>query len=270
MYGEQEEQSAILSDLYTKSEQLYASNPTEFDSASLRLIHLSWSELREDDRIRLECVNIWHKSGLDCYLFRIRFYLNLSPDSDEALLKRSIIQAYTEKADSVVAQYDCKVYYDRLFYSLFTTDDPHETRLKAALRRIDSEALATDVDGVLTFVQIHALPGMRTGIPPYMKVIWTAVTNLSVIAGDGLSQWISDHKEKDCVSLKNACKKIGLTDTAKVLEKLHLLVYGKETPENTREEMIDALETALLSSFDDRMLMSSAEEYRATSSAKRR
>ena len=54
-----------------------------------------------------------------------------------------------------------------------------------------------------------------------MKTIYLAVTSLSVIEGDSLCGWLVENNLKSLRDIANALKKIGLVETASILQGLY-------------------------------------------------
>ena len=96
-----------------------------------------------------------------------------------------------------------------------------------------------------------------------MKTIYTAVTSLSIIEGDGLGEWLTYNKLRAVYSLAQALNRIGLRNTAEIVQELYDFLKDKPKDffDDSCSEQIELFEERLLDSFNDDELMAAAETY---------
>ncbi len=257
------EKSTLRNELYAEAEQLHSSDCVKFEESAWQLLSDDASELEADAvKSKLECAQIWHRNGFDVWMFRILYCLNISPAKCDEILKQKIKAAFSCKEADVLKRHDAQSGYERLFRQVLVSDAPEDQNLRLSLEKVLTPELAGDVPGVVAYV---AIKGRAKDTPSYMKTIYTAVTGLSVIEGDGLHGWITENKVRALKSLASALKKIGMMEQAEILKELYdyLTATDVEDPlSNTSViERIEGCEARLMNSFDDNELMSAAENY---------
>lgn len=255
-------------ELYKSAAQLYYSNPSLFNDASLKLLN-DYVPLLETEsyQTKMECAQMWHKNSFDVWIFRIRYYLNLSPESDSVLLQKKIKAAFSCKNANFINNHDARAGYDRLFYQIFQSDAPEDHNLRSALNNLLTVDIANDIDGVITYVMINKQVLKRKSIPSHLRTIYVAITNISVIQGDGLHGWLLENNLNILRSVYVALRKLGLLNTSQIMQELH--EYVKENPNsllidtenNIMIEQIEMFEKRLLDSLDKEDLVALAETY---------
>lgn len=264
------ERRIIRLELYKCAEALYKSNPLLFNSASLALLD-DYVPLLETDayQAKMECAQIWHKNSFDVWVFRIRFYLNLSPESDSVLLQRKIKNAFSCKNCSFINNHDARIGYDRLFYQIFQSDAPEDYNLHSSLSNLLTIDIANDIDGVITYVMINDQLPKRLKIPSYLKNIYIVVTNISVIQGDGLYGWLIENNITTLRNLSVALRKMDLLNTSQIVSELYEFVtknhssLSPKSENNDVIEQIELFESRILDSLKNEDISLFAEKYLA-------
>lgn len=269
VFASEEGRNALRLELYAAAKTLYDADPTLFDQATLTLLNDRVPPLESEDyQAKLQSAQIWHKNGFDTWVFRLRFYLNISVDADTDLLALKIKKAFSCQAGSFMERHDMRSDYERLFFQIFRTNALEDRCLRSALEKILSKDLVNDVDGVIAYVAAIEASNQKQSIPVYMKTIYMAVTNLSVIVGDGLRGWLVQNKLSTVNRFYNALKKIELFDVAAII--LEILDYITDVTEANKlefytdryvMEQIEAYEKRLQDSFRDDELQVAAENY---------
>lgn len=266
----EEERRIIRLELYKCAESLYKSNPSLFNSASLALLD-NYVPLLETDsyQAKMECAQIWHKNGFDVWVFRIRYYLNLSPESDSVLLQKKIKDAFSCKNSNFINNRDARTGYDRLFYQIFRSDAPEDYNLRSTLSNLLTIDIANDIDGVITYVMVNDQLPKRMNIPSYLKNIYIVVTNISVIQGDGLYGWLIENKITTLRNLYVALRKMGLLNISQIASELYEFVNKNQSSlrpkseDNNVIDQIELFERRLLDSLKNEDIISFAEKYLA-------
>lgn len=265
-YASYQDERTFKLALYQEAKNLYCSSPAEFDHCTLSLLEDHVPYLEEDaNQAKLESSGIWHKNGFDTFVFRIRFHLNLSPEMDTQRLKEKIKAAYTAPYTDFMQQLDIRNPYKWLFVSVLKSDDSNDSALRTALEQIlTPEVMATDVDGVISYVFLCKYLLKKSTVPAFMKTIYNATTHLAVIEGDGLHGWLTENKISTLKGLHTAVKKLGAKETATVL--CDLYDYMTDGDKNLQSDevikAIDEFETKLMAIHDADKLMELAEAYR--------
>ena len=269
VFASEEGRKALRLKLYSDAKVLYDSDPISFDQATLMLLNENVPLLERDDyQAKQQSAQIWHKNGFDIWVFRIRFYLNISIETDTDLLALKIKKAFSCYMGSFMERHDIRRDYDWLFFYILRSNAPEDDNLRSALEKILSKDLVNDVEGVISYVTAKHFSNQKQNVPTYMRTIYTAVTSLSVIEGDGLRGWLVQNKLSTVNSLYIALKKIELFNVADII--LEIFDYVKDVPETKRlnfftdryvMEQIEVYEHRLLHSFNDDELMAAAENY---------
>lgn len=270
VFSPEVEQRIIRLELYKCAEALYKSNPSLFNSASLELLD-DYVPLLETDsyQAKMECAQIWHKNSFDVWIFRIRYYLNLSPESDSVLLQKKIKEAFSYKNSNFINNYDERTGYDRLFYQIFQSDAPEDHNLRSTLSNLLTMDIANDIDGVITYVMVNDQLPKRKNIPYYLKDIYVVVTNISVIQGDGLYGWLIENKIPTLRNLYAALRKMGLLNTSQIVNELYEYVNKnhssliRKSEDNNVIDQIELFERRLLHSLKNEDITSFVEKYLA-------
>lgn len=179
-----------------------------------------------------------------------------------------INSAFSYRNGSLIEVHDIRIGYERLFGQIFQSDAPEDQNLRSALSRILTSDLVNDVDGVITYVTIKQYTKEKKNIPLYMKTVYTVITNLSVIQGDGLYEWLMENKISTLHSLYIALKKMEQEKASQVVKELY--DYIREFSNKTAftgtldqiiNERIEEFERRLMDSFDNGDFTMVAEAY---------
>lgn len=263
------EKRKIRLELYQNAERLFVLNPDLFNKETLELLDVNVPMLEtEACKIRMECAQIWHKNSFDVWIFRIRFYLNISVKSDFVLLRNRMKNAFSYKSKNFMDIHDTRVGYERLIYQVSKSEAPEDQNIKMAIRNMFTKELVCDVDGVLTYVMLKEEEKSKKDIPSYMKTIYTAVTNISVIEGDGLCGWLLENNIRTLRSVCVALKKIGLKDASNIMSELYEYINENfedktfdEVSDPIIQRQIEIFENRLMKCINGEMLVSFAEVY---------
>ncbi|MBR4034548.1 MAG: hypothetical protein IKJ04_07035 [Clostridia bacterium] len=260
--SENDRKSAI-SDLYSEAEKIYKSDPVSFSKATLMLLNGGSDIIQTDQyRAKMQAAQLWHKNSFDVLVFRIRFFLNINPESDQELLCQKIKAAFAYKSNDFMKTFDARHGYEMLFFEILNSEESREHNLRSALEEILTSDLVRDIDGVIAYVAVNK---DIKSIPEYMKTIYLAVNGLSLIEGNGLCGWLIENGISALNDLSRALKKIGLAESSEVLHDLYSQLKGKSNAFRQGNEQInDEIEYAekqLMSTYSSDTLIAAAEEY---------
>ena len=263
------EQPATRLELYKKAEKLYQSDPLSFSKESLKLLHDKVTLLETDQyESKMECAQIWHKNSFDIWVFRIRYYLNIEPETNTKLLEQKIKLAFSNKGQSFIEAHDARRAYERLFFQALQSNESEDQGLRSSLEKILSHELVRDVDGVVAYVSINNHGKSKKTIPSYMKTIYLAVTSLAVIEGNGLCGWLVENNLRSLRDIANALKKIGLVEAAAILQGLYDILKNNSSFVQQDEicdqhiiNQIENTEKQLFNSYTTEELMTAAQRF---------
>ena len=268
-YAEADEWERLKTELYQKSENLYLSDPESFHRMTLALLNEHVPILEETEyQIKMECAQIWHKNGFDAWIFRIRYYLNISPEEDSKLLEQKIKKAFSHNSSDVMKTNDMRKGYEGMFYQILSSDAPEDQTLRSTLEKLLTVDLAKDIDGVITYVTLKDYAKEGKKIPAYIKTIYTAVTNIAVIEGDGLRGWLIENRVNSVRSVSSALKKLGLNTSAEIMSELYEflkhhpdVIRSDQIADESIAKQIEAYEERLSGSLNGEKLQVAAERY---------
>lgn len=254
--SENDRKSALL-DLYNDAAVLYKSNADSFSEATLMLLGDADILQTEQYQAKMQAAQLWHKNSFDVWVFRIRFFLNINPESDKELLCKKIKAAFAYKSGDFMKTFDARHGYEMLFFEILNSKESNEHHLRSALEEVLNANLAHDIDGVIAYVAINK---DSKNIPAYMKTIYLALTGLSLIEGNGLCCWLTENGISALNNLARALKKIGLTDSSEVLQNLY---SGLKFHQGNKQisDLIEHAEEQLMSTHTSNKLIAVAEEY---------
>ena len=95
------DRTLAISDLYNESERIYKSDPDSFSEATLMLLGDADILRTEQYQAKMQAAQLWHKNSFDIWVFRIRFFLNINPESDKELLCKKIKAAFEQSEKEV-------------------------------------------------------------------------------------------------------------------------------------------------------------------------
>lgn len=259
----EDDRKSAISDLYSEAEKMYKSDPASFSKATLTLLNGENDILQTDQyQTKMQAARLWHKNSFDILVFRIRFFLNINPESDKELLCQKIKAAFAYKSNDFMKTFDARHGYEMLFFEILNSKESREHNLRSALEEILTSDLVRDIDGVIAYV---ALNKDSKSVPSYMKTIYLAITQLSIIEGDGLYCWLIENGISALNDLTRALKKINLAESSEVLHDLYSQLKGKSNAFRQGNEqiidLIDYAEKQLMSTYSSDKLIAAAEEY---------
>ena len=251
------DRTLAISDLYNESERIYKSDPDSFSEATLMLLGDVDILQTEQYQAKMQAAQLWHKNSFDIWGFRIRFFLNINPESDKELLCKKIKAAFAYKSGDFMKTFDARHGYEMLFFEILNSKESNEHHLRSALEEVLNTNLARDIDGVIAYVAINK---DSKNIPAYMKTIYLALTGLSLIEGNGLCCWLTENGISALNNLARALKKIGLTDSSEVLQNLYSELKFSQGNEQIND-LIEHAEEQLMSTYTSDELIAASEEY---------
>ena len=254
--SENDRKSALL-DLYNDTAVLYKSNADSFSEATLMLLGDADILRTEQYQAKMQAAQLWHKNSFDIWVFRIRFFLNINPESDKELLCKKIKAAFAYKSGDFMKTFDARHGYEMLFFEILNSKESNEHHLRSALEEVLNANLARDIDGVIAYVAINK---DSKKIPAYMKTIYLALTGLSLIEGNGLCGWLNENGISALNNLARALKKIGLTDSSEILQNLYSELKFSQGNEQIND-LIEHAEEQLMSTYTSDELTAASEEY---------
>lgn len=200
-----------FSNFYLDSKTLYEKDKKQFDECTLSLLMMNenlWQT--KIDAVAIECAGIFHKNGIDVYLFRMRYYLNIAKEKDDRLLEEKSRLAFSYRGKNVFDCYDVYSPYEKLFSEAVKSVEDYNSRIGFAIRTFTLEKWSVEYDCLIPYVRVAQILGVK--IPKYLKQLYLILTEIPMILSDGLQTWVendSNYKNK-IIALIDAFQKIGL------------------------------------------------------------
>ena len=211
--GGQSDRRTAFEAFYSEISELFRNNRDRFDECSYSLLKPDdYSGIPETTVIRLECAGIFHKNGLDAYLFRIRYYLNLATDQDDILLERKISSAFALKGNVALESFDARSPYEKLLLNSISQKEVCCEALMAEINHFVANKWKLSFEDLIPFVQVARLLGKE--VPQGAEMLFLVLTEIPAMLSDGLCLWISntpDYKKK-LSQLASACREMGMIE----------------------------------------------------------
>lgn len=245
---------------YIDTKALYQCNPAQFDACSFSLLEVAdFSSCSETYIIKMECVGIYHKNGLDVYLFRMRYFLNIASNKDDYMLEKKAISAFTFKNKDAIAFFDARSPYEKLFSDVLKAENDQNDRLRKVLHRFVAEKWPVDFDCLIPYVHIAQLAGIK--IPKKYETLFLVLTEIPTILGDGLQIWIANNRDfqKKIANLAVAFKRMEMDEAQILFEALNERLSKNESLKLTDD--FAAVENNIKQTLIEHEVYNAAQSY---------
>lgn len=254
------DKAAAFDQFYTKTQALYDCNSEQFDACSFSLLKPDdFSLFVEPTIIKLECAGVYHKNGLDVFLFRMRYFLNIASDQDDILLEKKAASAFIFRGENPFATFDAQSPYEKLFFDVLKNANEPNDRLRNVLRNFVEEKWAVSFENLVPFVQVSKIIGKK--ISGSQETLFLVLTEIPMIVSDGLHLWITNNPdyEKMFTRLATAFKKMGMVEVQKLFELLKEKFSGRAPIEWTADCI--AAENDVEEHIHEREILNAARLY---------